>query len=190
MFHTLGAYEDGNDIVLIGCRMERMPDEIETGTATAGKITDPAAPGRPMLHRWRFSLSTGSVREERIDDTLAEFPRQRDDLLGYRPRFAYLMRLSWDGLLKYDLDKGTCLRHEHGPGRWGGEGVFVPRSGAAAEDDGWLLTYLYDSRERRSELVIVSAEDFTAPPVARVIIPTRIPFGFHGAWIPADQFAG
>jgi carotenoid cleavage dioxygenase-like enzyme len=34
--------------------------------------------------------------------------------------------------------------------------------------------------------VILAAQDFTGQPVARVHLPTRIPLGFHGNWIP-DQ---
>jgi carotenoid cleavage dioxygenase-like enzyme len=30
------------------------------------------------------------------------------------------------------------------------------------------------------------AQDVTAEPIARVHLPTRIPFGFHGSWI-SDQ---
>lgn len=29
----------------------------------------------------------------------------------------------------------------------------------------------------------ITAQDFTAEPVARVHLPARIPLGFHGSWI-------
>ena len=33
-------------------------------------------------------------------------------------------------------------------------------------------------------VVLDPAQDFTAPPLAVVELPVRVPFGFHGSWIP------
>ena len=74
----------------------------------------------------------------------------------------------------------------HGPGRLGGEGVFVPRPDASTEDDGWLVTYVHDRAEDASELVVLDAHAFDDEPVARVLIPRRVPYGFHGTWLPGD----
>ena len=65
-----------------------------------------------------------------------------------------------------------------------GEGVFVPASASAAEDEGWVLTYVYDEAREASNLVVLDATGFDKPPVASVALPQRVPFGFHGSWIP------
>jgi len=41
--------------------------------------------------------------------------------------------------------------------------------------------HLYDEVEETS-VVVVMAQEMTAEPVAR-IIPTRVPYGFHGTWL-------
>jgi carotenoid cleavage dioxygenase len=64
------------------------------------------------------------------------------------------------------------------------EPVFVPRSGATAEDDGWVLAYVYDATEDRSDVVVLDAQDFAGEPVATIHLPARVPFGFHGSWLP------
>jgi carotenoid cleavage dioxygenase len=92
-----------------------------------------------------------------------------------------------EGLIKYDFSNGNSQIHEFGAGRYGGEAVFVPRPGATAEDDGWLITFVYDKESGTSELVVVNAQDVTATPVARVIVPQRVPYGFHGAWVCEEQ---
>ena len=61
----------------------------------------------------------------------------------------------------------------------------VPRHDTAAEDDGWLLSFVYDPADDRSDLVVIAAADPHAGPVATVELPVRVPMGFHGNWIPA-----
>jgi Retinal pigment epithelial membrane protein len=83
---------------------------------------------------------------------------------------------------------GPVLRartiHDFGPGRAPSESVFVPASATAAEDEGWLLTYVYDAARDTSALVMLDAKDFTGKPVAAIALPQRVPFGFHGSWLP------
>ena len=79
---------------------------------------------------------------------------------------------------------GTTVEHDYGPGRMTLEPVFVPREGATDEDDGWVMSYVYDATTDRSDVVILDAQDFTGDPVATIHLPVRVPFGFHGNWIP------
>ena len=89
----------------------------------------------------------------------------------------------FDGLIKYDFENGKSQTHEFGKNRYGGEAVFAPSSHGTAEDAGWLVTFVYDENSQTSELVIINAQDITNEPIARVIIPQRVPYGFHGIWI-------
>jgi carotenoid cleavage dioxygenase-like enzyme len=73
--------------------------------------------------------------------------------------------------------------HDFGTGREPAEAVFAPGTGGG-EDRGYLMTYVYDAARDSSDFVILAADDFTAEPVATVPLPQRVPFGFHGSWIP------
>lgn len=57
-----------------------------------------------------------------------------------------------------------------------------------SEGDGWLMGYVYDATTDSSKFVILDARDLSENPAARVILPQRVPFGFHGIWI-ADHAA-
>ena len=183
IFHTLNAYEEGDEVVLIACRMSSTNVLVDNDSKR-----DPDG-DIPRLHRWRFNLTDGSVREERLDDIASEFPRVNENLLGRKTRYGYSGKIAasstplFDGVIKYDFHNGTSQIHEHGKGRYGGEAVFASSSSASNEDDGWLVTFVYDTSSETSELVVINAQDITSPPVARVLIPTRVPYGFHGAWI-------
>jgi carotenoid cleavage dioxygenase len=61
----------------------------------------------------------------------------------------------------------------------------VPTNDDAAEDDGWVLATIYRPESNTSDLIVLAAEDYAAGPVATVHLPFRVPFGFHGTWMPA-----
>jgi len=63
------------------------------------------------------------------------------------------------------------------------EPIFVAKSGSVREDEGYLLSYVFDQREGTSHVIILDAQDLSAKPIARVMLPQRVPFGFHGSWI-------
>jgi len=175
VFHPLNAYEDGDDIVIDVCRSEHF---MKPG---AGEVM-------PMLHRWTIHRDRGEVSERPLDDRAVDFPRVPDARVGLAHRYGYTAEFS-DGLpmadafRKYDLATGASTAHELGEGRYGGEPVFVPADGTSAEDDGYLLSFVYDAASDRSELLIADAANLAAPPVARVHLPVRVPAGFHGSWI-------
>jgi carotenoid cleavage dioxygenase len=64
--------------------------------------------------------------------------------------------------------------------------VFVPRSSSSSEDDGWVLAVWYDQARDRSEMIVLDAQNFASAPVARVKLEHRVPWGFHGNWVPAQ----
>lgn len=76
------------------------------------------------------------------------------------------------------------------------ESRFVPRSGGNSEDDGWLLSYVFDESQlgddgecidrARSELWIIDANGMSDV-IARVYLPQRVPYGLHGNWFSEAQ---
>ncbi|MBD2258385.1 carotenoid oxygenase family protein [Pseudanabaena sp. FACHB-2040] len=188
VFHTLNAYEDGDDVVLMACRtgstsvLGASPGSHEGDNRQVGSDV-------PLLYRWQFNLKTGAVQEQTLDDRACEFPRINEQYLGRQSRYGYAGQSAptempkFDGLLKFDLDNQDVQVHSFGAGRYGGEGVFVPRPGATAEDDGWLMTFVHDEAQNMSELVIVSSQAMTDEAIARIQMPQRVPYGFHGTWV-------
>lgn len=177
VFHPSNAYERDGKIVL---DVARYP---ELWRGTADKFTSAA------LHRWTIDPQAGSVKEEPLDTRAIEFPRIDERLVGKQHRFSYAVSgFTTVGdaaatLVKYDHATGKCQTHNFGAGCAPAEGVFVPASATADEDDGWVLTYVYDATRDSSDFVVLNAQDFAGPPQARVALPQRVPFGFHGNWI-------
>ena len=55
------------------------------------------------------------------------------------------------------------------------------------EDDGWIMSYVHDATTDTANVVILDAQNFSGEPVATVHLPQRVPFGFHGNWVPTGK---
>lgn len=181
VFHPVNAYETAGVCVVDVIRHERLFDR------------DLRAPGEsaPTLWRWRLDLERGGVTAEQLDDIPQEFPRIDERCKTGPHRFVYSVAmqsgqgvLGGGALLRHDLSDGKVTVHDFGPHSETGEAAFVPRAASSAEDDGWLLSYVYDGHTDRSRLVVLDARDIAAPPVAQVHLPVRVPSGFHTNWLP------
>lgn len=97
------------------------------------------------------------------------------------------------GVAKLDLslptaDCGDCTvaGRLYGPGCYGGEPYFVPRepdNPAAEEDDGYLVTYVHNENSEESWFLVMNAKSPTLDIVAKVTLPGRVPYGFHGLFV-------
>jgi carotenoid cleavage dioxygenase-like enzyme len=194
MYHTVNAWEEGDEVVLVGCRIaqpfvDSAPDDGRVVPAIASLRLDPA------FWEWRFDLRTGTTRERPLDDACAEFPRMDDRLVGRPSRFSYHQRcapqttLQFDGVLKYDLAGGGGDSYSYPAGWYGGETVFAPRDGSTAEDDGYLLTFVAEEASGASELYLFDAQRLGDGPVCRLSIPQRVPTGYHTWWVDAADVA-
>ncbi len=193
MYHTINAWEEGDEVVLLGCRIEHPLPESPHASKVVPRLDALAL--EPYLHEWRFNLVTGAVRERKLDDVMTEFPRMNNEVLGrpsrysYNPRVAPAATLLYDGVIKYDTVAGTSVQHTYGASRYGGEVAFAPRVGAKGEDDGYLVTFVHDRASGRGEVVVLDARDVASGPVARVVLPQQVPIGYHSWWVPAAQMA-
>lgn len=181
-FHPLNSYDlpDGRLVIDI-CRYDKMFDADRYG---------PFRDSLAQLERWTVDPMARRVAREVLDERWQEFPRVAGSVLNQQHRYGYTTAIEneddsfrFGNTYKFDLEAGTSQEFDHGPGRGAGEPVFVSRSGAEAEDDGWILTVVHDQTRDGSDLVILDAGDLTEPEVARIQLPGRVPNGFHGNWV-------
>jgi carotenoid cleavage dioxygenase len=183
VFHTLNAHEADQQVVLTGVRYPELWRHDNHQFNQSG-----------LLWQWTLDLAEGKVAERQLDERACEFPRIDDRLAGLDARYGQTIASSGEAgvedagsLLRYDLHSGSVAEHVFGAGRHPSEAAFAP-----ADDQpggpGWLLSYVYDAASDTSDLVILDPADLSAP-VAAVHLPRRVPFGFHGNWLP-DPPAG
>ena len=198
VLHFLNAYEEGSEIILDGYFEENpAPGSVNRGPAGYERMMAYLDQSllQPKLHRWRFDLTTGKTSEQRLDDRVLEFGVINNQFAGRKYRYAYsaVSKPGWflfTGLVKHDMETGASWPVDFGEERYGSEPGFAPRAGAVDEDDGYLVSFVTDMIEDRSECILLDARRLQDGPVCRIILPARISSGTHATWAQGAEFRG
>jgi beta,beta-carotene 9',10'-dioxygenase len=186
VFHTINAFEDGEDLVVDLCAHEDASIiellELEKLRSGSGHSTLGARPLRLTL-----AAGSGVASTRELADVDLELPR-----IAYRTRNGLPYRYVYGGsagdapflkrLVKIDVEDGSYVVWDE-PNAWAGEPVFVPRPGGVDEDDGVVLSVVLDAEAGSSFLLMLDAQTFEE--IARAQAPHHVPFGFHGQFFSA-----
>ncbi|MEH6517870.1 MAG: carotenoid oxygenase family protein [Halioglobus sp.] len=185
VIHTANAWDEGDEVVLQASRSKT------SDVASAGLAADNLQDTQGQLHEWRINLKTGVVKERKLSEVRCDFLRINETLACHQTRYVYgavfnpERPFSFDGVMKFDSKTQTTSTFDYGDNRFGGEAVFAPKVGAKAEDEGYLVCFVQDEATGQSECLILDAQDIAAGPVATILVPYRVPYGFHAGWVGA-----
>ena len=214
VFHHVNAYERpgaaGGAPVLVcdsvAWRSIDFSNSLETLDASYYGAGGPArADQRSELYRYELDTAEGgAATRSRLVQRPLEFPAVAPSVVGRQHAHSYACGAAVDHptlwgpaqtLVKVSAPVGDAdaapveaAVWAPGPRKFTQEPVFVPRPGATAEDDGWLLLLVFDAESRRTELAILDARRVEDGPVATLRLRHAIPFGLHGSWTP--QYVG
>jgi carotenoid cleavage dioxygenase len=204
VLHFTNAYEDGDEIVLDGF-YQGDPEPTDNGLGDKWQRAFRFLALDRMqarLHRWRFNLVTGGVREEQLSDSITEFGMINAGNAGaaYRYTYAATGKPGWflfDGLVKHDLQTGAEEHFAFEDGVYGSETAMAPRSNVAAgaapragstgEDDGYLVTITTDMNADASYCLVFDAARVGDGPVCKLALPERVSSGTHSTWAPGSE---
>jgi carotenoid cleavage dioxygenase len=181
VFHGVNAFRDGDDVVVDVCRFDSM----------FSRGVEHIANERGALHRWR--VGTGGAALTFHDEVLEgevpiDLPTIDKRHTGRAHRYGWFAEtrdnddtVDFAGIARRDFRTGALARWQPEVGVHAGEALFVPDG--KSEGEGWALAYVYDARDEQSVLAILDATDVAAGPVAEVVLPQRVPYGFHATWV-------
>ncbi|MCW5627459.1 MAG: carotenoid oxygenase family protein [Burkholderiaceae bacterium] len=194
MLHVVNAWEEDQTIVMVGTpyRVHETADGHIDSRRLERTINQRQRDF--LLYEWRFDLRTGTTSERIIDDVLnSEFPVINSAYQGRKNRYSYNIVFPqggreeprFPGLVKYDLGTGGYVAFSAGPQYFYNEPGFAPRDDSTSEDDGYLVMPVWNPVDRRSEIQVFDCKDarLAQGPVARILMPRRIPHGFHGTFV-------
>ncbi|AKU92385.1 carotenoid oxygenase family protein [Vulgatibacter incomptus] len=188
-WHFANAFEQGESIVV---DLVRYPD-FETNLWLGDRVRGGSGrEARGTFHRAIVDPRRSVLRMEERWSESCEFPRVAPSATGKPYRFAWLgahapgsRRDLYDQLARLDVESGEARRVELPAGHYPSEPIFVHKAGSAAEDDGWILTLVYDARAHQSHLAILDSKRLDDGPIARAYFDHHVPFTFHGGWLGA-----
>jgi carotenoid cleavage dioxygenase-like enzyme len=183
VFHPMNAHSEGARVI---AEVARFPVVPLFGVEDQGPAN---------FYRFTIDLERGEARQEQLDDVTMEFPRLDERYTGLPYAHGYAggaLRqdrglVGFDSILHYNVQTGSRSAHVLREGSYTGEPVFVPSRPGAPEGEGVLLATVYREDERSSDLLVLDAENVEKDPLATIKLPTRVPFGFHGNWRPAEE---
>ena len=202
--HHANAYEDGDELVvdLISNRFENMRDYMKL----KDMINPPhhrnlSEPNHYDFYRYHIGLHKDYVRATTFEDVKGvgqhtftnhfEFPTINENYRGKK----YCILYGWSSyqqsrqtLVKRNLCNDSLSRTWNDPkfNHYSTEMSFVPNPEGKSEDDGVLVTNIFDGALEKSYLMVFDAKTFT--PLNKAWLPYAIPYSFHGMYFPEAQF--
>jgi all-trans-8'-apo-beta-carotenal 15,15'-oxygenase len=142
-----------------------------------------------QLYRFEVDLAAGTVSRRSLEPRCCEFPSLNPDKVGQDARYLYIGvtaapsgNAPLQAIEKLDLQTEERQIYAVGPRCFISEPLFVPRPGAEAEDDGWVLCLIYNAERHASDLLILNAQTWQAD--ATLKLQQHIPYGLHGSFVP------
>nr|QCU55184.1 carotenoid cleavage dioxygenase [Camellia fraterna] len=201
IFHNANAWEEGDEVVLITCRLENPDLDMVNGT-----VKEKLENFGNELYEMRFNMKTGLASQRKLSAPAVDFPRVNESYTGRKQRFVYATTLDSiakvTGIIKFDLhaepesgktklEVGGNIQgiFDLGPRRFGSEAIFVPRDPriTSEEDDGYLIFFVHDEVRGKSAVNVIDATSMSADPVAVVELPHRVPYRFHALFVAEEQ---
>lgn len=154
--------------------------------------SDWPAKGMATLTRLTVDLATGRMERRTFDTGAAnEFPTINLAYTGRRQRYAYIACNPADRaiglqqqLARIDFESGAIARHDFGPNGYPGEPLFVATG--EAEDDGVIVTLVFDAASGKTSIVGLDARNLAARPLFTAKLRHHVPFSLHGCFAAAN----
>lgn len=202
-YHHVNGFEDKDgNIVFDTCTWDKFTLYFTDICNPNGKDNFP----RMKLSRFIIDMKKLEAKHYLLSDVPCELPITSWDYTGQDYEHMYLstsVGRTEDGINgpMQALSKASIKPEEQklyyeeqwipGDRKFAMEPFFVPRPGGTEEDDGWVVALVHDAAYDKSqfggrgtEMVIIDAKKFSEGPVARLRLPSYVPFGVHGSWSP------
>ena len=186
VFHYPNGFRSDGRYIVDAMRMTAFPTSEDVK-----RVMESNSPTRPLYaYPTRFVLDPGSgaVRRTQLSDHPMELPSINPNYRGLPYRFIWGIANrpnvaasgTLHGIGKLDAESGEMTYHDFSP-HFTGEPLFVPRSGSNSEDDGYLLSMIFDVEEERTKLAVLKADSLET--VAVLALPHATRLGFHGTFV-------
>ncbi|XP_066159724.1 carotenoid 9,10(9',10')-cleavage dioxygenase 1 isoform X2 [Oryza sativa Japonica Group] len=197
--HLINCFEEDHEVVIRGFRV---PGSIITGITLEHTANEepanqgPSEKSFPRLYEWRLNMKSRAVTGKYLTgtDVALEFPVINNKYAGLHHKYAYAQVIDVQGSLEGGCGTvrpkfgGFAKLHLQDNNKFCSGATFVPKVNGANEDDGWIISFVHDEEINTSQAHVIDAQRFENGPIAKITLPQRVPYGFHGTFIPRTTY--
>ena len=189
-WHFANAFAQGDTIAVDVVRFADFASNRLLGDVPFGKQTHAigSSLSRAIIDPRKETLTFTDVYMQGCD-----FPQTARHVMTQSQQFTYVVSFHDsgpevampEGVVKVNTHTGSSERFSFGQGQYPSEALFVRNACRQSEDDGYLVTLVYDNATTSSYMAVLDAKNITAGPVAKAWFDHGIPLTFHGLFQPA-----
>lgn len=159
------------------------------------------------LHEIRMNMDTGAMTITKVEDSnQMEFPKVHPSYTGRKAKFGFGNKfdirkndekvLNFHGIIKYNLfeKKVAAILVLDDQFIFSGECIPIPKASIASNnhrgdfsDAVYLAAFVINSVTRQTEWHVYDGESMESTPLVRLLVPARVPTGFHAEWLSEQQ---
>lgn len=150
---------------------------------------------------WRYTVDTrnNAVTKQCLFSGQCSFGVVSQQVGSQKHRFIYMnvgglesLVTPPQGIAKLDVESGDVETWMPESFEFCGEPMYAPRhrQESVAEDNGYILSVLWNGRTKESELIILESNNITAGPVTRIQLGMAIPHGLFGCFTSEVESIG
>ncbi len=185
VFHHLNAFEIDNKIIIDSIYYKDFPS-IGPNEDFRHINFDEIPEGK--LKRCSINLAKESYEIKEVSSQCCEFAMVNPKFQGLCARYAWMASAECkqgngplQAIKKIDFVTGEELVWSAAPRGFVGEPVMIPHQNSSKEDEGWILTLIWNSKRLSTDLIILNSDDLSMQ--ATLELPIGMPHGLHGSWV-------
>jgi len=199
--HFCNAYENGDNIVIDAIRSnsKNVSGNKAASWPWASSLDDYSrSTCKRSLWRYTVNVKTGAISKEMLTDTQSYFGVVNPSVSAQKHRFIYTAIGSMDsdvappqGIAKFDCETKSTDVWMPQEFEFCGEPMYADRKmeegQVAGEDDGYILSVLFNGKTEQSEMIVLRANNISAGPVSRIPLGLGVPHGLFGCFSSAEE---
>ncbi|XP_059639101.1 carotenoid 9,10(9',10')-cleavage dioxygenase 1-like [Cornus florida] len=187
VLHILNCYDDGDEVVVLGFRARGSiipgPDlglnKFEWFSRGFKPVSSVGVTKDGLFFcrccEWRLNMLNGECKLC-LSLGMAKYGGLAKLYLGDPEHRFYQGKRQHENFIKVEYHK-----FEKNTSYFGA--TFVPKCGGSEEDDSWIISFVQNEDTGISQVYIIDTKNFNSEPVAQIMLPCRVPDGFHGAFM-------
>jgi all-trans-8'-apo-beta-carotenal 15,15'-oxygenase len=145
---------------------------------------------------WRYTINTktGSVSKKILTDVQCSLGVINPKHSTQKHRYIYMAIGGQgsevappQGIARFDCETDSMDSWLPEDYEFCGEPMFAPKKNPLNDDDGYMLSVLFNGKREESEMLVFSSTDISAGPIARIPLGVAVPHGLHGCFTDAEE---